>query len=491
MGKRIVVIGAGLAGLGTAALLAKEGFEVVLVEKNGRPGGRAQVWEEKGFLYDMGPSWYLMPEVFERFFGLFGKSAADHYRLVRLDPSYRVFTGGNDRMDIPADPKAAGAVFEKIEPGAGKRLEAFLALSKRQYETAMAHFLYREYGSLLDFLDPKILVEARKLNFLSSVDGLVSKYFADPRLRHILEYTMVFIGGSPKTTPAFYSLMTHIDMNLGVWYPMGGINMVASGLESVCRGLGVRILLGTPATKIETRGGRAVAVATPSGGNEADAVVSNADYHHTEYGLLRPEERGYSDAWWNRRVLSPSAFIIYLGLGRKIDGLLHHNLYFHDAWDEHFDTIFKTPSWPEKFSYYVSCPSKTDPATAPAGMENLFFLVPVAPGIEDGDEVREAFYDKVMDHFEGMIGEKVRDSVVVRRIFSQRDFVREYHSFKGSAFGLAHTLFQTAAFRPAMRSRTIGNLYYSGQYPHPGVGMPMTLICAEIAAAKIAKDLGG
>jgi phytoene desaturase len=352
------------------------------------------------------------------------------------------------------------------------------------------HFLYREYDGLADLLDRDILKNARRLGVIGSVHTMASREIRDERLRQILEFPMVFIGGDPKRTPAFYALMSSIVLDRGVWYPLGGITRIVAALLELGASHGVRFVFGSPARRIRAAGGRAVEVVTDGGAYPADAVISNADYHHTETALLDADLRSYGDRYWRRRVLSPSAFIIYVGLEGRLDGVLHHNLYFEKDWDRHFEAVFRRPAWPDRFSYYVSCPSKTDAAVAPPGAENLFFLVPVAPCLDAPDGAREDFADKVLAHFEGLTGQRIRSRTAVRRVFSGRDFAADYNTLGGTAFSLAHTLFQTAAFRPRRKSRRLGNLYYTGQYPHPGVGMPMVMIGAELTAGRIIHEQG-
>lgn len=487
---RVVVIGAGLGGLATAALLARDGWEVTVVEKNAEPGGRARVWTADGFLFDMGPSWYLMPEAFERYFSLHGKTPAGLFPLVRLDPQFRVFTGPREAFDVRDDMAANASLFDRLEPDGAAKTERYLKKARLQYVLSMRHFLYREYDGLRDFLRRDILRNATRLSILGSVHGLASREIRAEPLLQVLEFPMVFIGGDPARTPAFYALMSSIVLDQGVWYPLGGIGRLVRALESLGQELGVRFLFGTPAERIRSERGRAVEVVAGRQALPCDAVVVNADYRHVETEVLDPADRTYDEGYWRRRVLSPSAFIIYAGLDRRLEGVLHHNLFFDRGWRAHFEAVFRHPDWPERFSYYVSCPSKTDPAVAPVGAENLFFLVPVAPGLDDPDDRREAFADRVVAHFEGLVGQPVRRHVVVRRIFSQRDFIRDYNAYKGTAFGLAHTLFQTAGFRPRRKSRRLANLYYTGQYPHPGVGMPMVMIGAELTARRVSHEQG-
>lgn len=486
--KKVIIIGAGFCGLTTAALLAKKGFQVTVVEKNHEPGGRAITYREKGFIFDMGPSWYLMPEAFERFFALFGKKPSDYYKLVRLDPSYRVFYDKNDYVDVASKLEENKETFNRCEPDGYAIMKRYLNLAAYQYDVAVQHFLYRDYNHLWEFLNRRLILEGIKLKILNSVDTLASKFFSSDKLKKIVEYTMVFIGGSPKQTPAFYSLMSHIDLNLGVWYPLGGMCKIPEALYKLGLELGVEYCFEHEATKIIIENGKAKKVETNKRTFDCDIVVANGDYVHVENELLEKQYRSYSSGYWQKRVISPSGFILYLGLNKRLKNVRHHNLFFENNWDEHFDTVFKNPSWPEKFSYYVSVPSLTDPSVAPPDHENLFFLIPVAAGLEDSDEIREKLFKHVVAHFENLIGQNISNSIVVKKIFSQRDFINLYHSYQGSAFSLAHTLMQTAIFRPSRKSKKVKNLYYASQYTHPGVGVPMAFICGEIVGHRIAED---
>lgn len=486
--QKVIIIGAGFAGLTTAALLAKEGFKVTVLEKNHEPGGRAITYREKGFVFDMGPSWYLMPEAFEHYFKFFNKTPRDYFKLVKLDPSYRVYYGKNDHYDISSELKDNRKNFNRIQKNGYQQMLRYLDLAGYQYKVAVKNFLYRDYNSIFDFFNKQVVLEGTKLNIFKSVDSLGTKFSLLDKLKKITGYTMVFIGGSPKMTPAFYSLMTHIDLNLGVWYPMQGMWKIADALYKLGQEQGVEYRFKHEVKKILVDKKTANKVKTNKGTFPADIIISNADYVHTEMDLLEKRSRCYSAGYWHNKVIAPAAIIIYLGIKKKLKNIRHHNLYFHDNWDEHFDTIFKNPSWPDKFSYYVSCPSKTDKSVAPRGCENLFFLVPAAAGLKDTDKLREKLADKAIRHFEDLIGQSFKKAIKVKRIFSQRDFIKEYHSYKGSAFSLAHTLFQTAVFRPARKSRKVRNLYFTGQYTHPGVGVPMTFIAGELTAKRIIKD---
>ncbi|MGA1873566.1 MAG: phytoene desaturase family protein [Thermoplasmatota archaeon] len=488
--KRVIFIGSGIGGMSAAALLAKEGYDVTVVEKNDKPGGRAIIHEDEGFIFDMGPSWYLMPEVFEEFFEEFGRSPSDYYTLERLDPSYKVLFGPDRQLSIPADFEETQRIFEGIEPGAGGKLKEYLDSAKYQYDIAMGQFIYKEYSSIFDFLNRKLVFEGTKLHIFDSLDGYVKRFIKEKDLRKILEYTIVFLGGSPYKSPAMYALMSHVDFNLGVWYPMGGMFELSKAFHRLCVENGVRFRFGEEVTKVLADGGKVSGVQTSKGTLEADMVVANADYPHVEMDLLEKGQRTYDERYWKKKAIAPSCVLMYIGLDKKVEGLEHHNLYLSDGWDEHFSSIFDKPQWPENPSYYVCCPSKTDPSVAPEGKENLFFLVPVAPGLDDTDEVREGYYRSTMEHLEGLIGEELLDHVISKRIVTHRDFASLYNAYKGTALGLAHTLRQTAVFRPGHRSKKVRNLYYTGQYTHPGIGVPMVIISSQIIAKEILKDHG-
>jgi phytoene desaturase len=484
--QKAVVIGAGVGGLASAALLARAGLEVTLLEKNESVGGRARLWKEGGFQFDMGPSWYLMPEVFDNFFALFGRDRERYYRLKSLSPYYRVFFAPQQKVDITSDRQQVLDLFESFEPGSARQLEKYLDRARYKYDVAMKEFLYKSYGSVFEFLNARMLIEGTRLNVFGRLDRSVRRFFKDRRARQILEYAMVFLGTSPQAAPALYSIMSHVDLNLGVHYPIGGLSAVAAGIGRLAEEQGVAILLNSDVRSIQVEDGRARTVKTDGETFEADVVVVNGDYAFAETNLLDPKHRTLPEAYWRRKVFAPSMFILYLGLNKRLRNMVHHNLYFSEDWSEHFDTIFKVPSWPQEPCFYVSCISKTDPAMAPEGHENVFVLIPVAPGLDDGESFRERYADQVIQHIEKIIGEELRSSIVVRRVYSHRDFISDYHSYKGTALGLAHTLNQTAFFRPPFRSKKVENLYYAGQYTHPGVGVPMVLIAAQVAAGLIA-----
>lgn len=488
MVKKVAVVGSGFGGLSAAALLAKKGCKVTLFEKNPLLGGRATVHREQGYMFDRGPSWYLMPEVFDRFFSELGKKTGDYLNLKRLDPMYKVFYEAEGELEVPANPKEIRELFGKLEGNGAEKLEKYLKQAQYKYDVAVKDFLYKDFYSVFDFFSPKIALEGTKLHMFESVDKYARRFFSSDKARKILEYTMVFLGGSPDNTPALYSIMSHVDLTLGVWYPIGGMVEIVNAMEKVCRELGIDIRKDEGVERIIVYDKNAKGVVTEKGEQEFDAVVVNADYAYAEMELLEKSAQSFDEKYWENRVMAPSALLFFLGVKGKVEGLQHHNLFLAKDWNSHFDDIFKDKKWPDNPSYYVCCPSKTDESVAPKGNENLFFLVPVAEGLKDGDVIREKMYEQVMSDFERRIGRRIRDKVEVKVLFSHRDFKREYNAYKGTALGLAHTLFQTAVFRLPHKSKKVKNLFYTGHYNHPGVGVPMVIISSHIVTEEVLKE---
>ena len=481
--RRAVVIGSGFAGMAAACCLAQRGFAVTVLEKNGQTGGRARTWTKDGFTFDLGPSWYWMPDVFEQFFARFGKNPSDYYDLVRLDPAYRVVFGENDHVDIAADLGTLTERFEAIEPGSAAKLREFLAQAEYKYRVGMNDYVRRPSLSILEFIDARIVKESVRLQMVQTMRAHVELFFKDERLRRILEFPILFLGGTGREIPAMYSLMNYADLVLGTWYPMGGMRKIADAMETLALELGVQIVTDAEVNAIEIERGIAKAATTKGGARyDADVVIAGADYHHVEQHLIAPEYRTYDERYWDSRVLSPSSLLFYLGVNKRLQNLKHHNLYFDEPLDPHAETIFGQPSYPDKPLFYVCCPSQTDPTVAPEGMENIFILIPLAPGLGDTDVERERLYDIVMERLEHLTRQTIRDAVVVRRDYAHRDFIADYHSYKGNAYGLANTLAQTAFWKPTIKPPKVRNLYYCGQLTVPGPGVPPSLISGQIAA---------
>ena len=486
-GESVVVIGGGFGGLSTACYLAAAGADVTVLEKNEQLGGRASVLDRAGFRFDRGPSWYLMPDVFERFFAHFGRAPEDYYDLERLDPHYRIYWKDGDRLDVTADLEATKAAFEGYEPGAGEALERYLERSEETYDVGMEHFVYEDRPRFRDYLDWDVARNARGLGLLGSMRDHVSKYFDHPKLRQVVQYSLVFLGGSPKNTPALYNLMSHVDFNLGVHYPDGGLASVVEGVVSLAEELGVEFRTGVEVREITGERG-AFVLGTSAGPVEADLVVSDADYAHTEQHLLGPDDRQRDRDYWEGRTYAPSAFLLYLGVAGDLPELAHHTLVLPTDWDPHFEAIFDAPAWPDDPAYYLCAPSVTDDAVAPEGCSALFALVPIAPGLEDSPSTREAYRDRLLADIAANTGVDLRDRILIEESFSVSDFASRYNAFEGTALGLAHTLRQTGPMRPGHRSSALDGLYYTGSYTTPGIGVPMCLISGQHAAEALLAD---
>lgn len=486
-----MVIGSGFAGMSAACFLAKAGCKVTVLEKNKMPGGRARQLKEAGFTFDMGPSWYWMPDVFERFFNCFGKKVEDYYQLERLDPSYRVYWP-ESIMDIPADYDSLKRLFENIEPGSGISLDKFLAEASYKYEVGINKLVYKPGQSVAEFADWELVKGVFKLDVFTSMEKHISKYFKHPHLRQLLEFPVLFLGALPKDTPALYSLMNYADIKLGTWYPQGGMYSIVNGMYNLAKELGVDFLFNHNVTSIETDKGLAKKVNVEKDNTvtsfTADAVISGADYHFTETRLLNENSRSYTEEYWKKRVMAPGCLLYYVGLNKKLDNVLHHSLFFDTSFEKHGKEIYSNPQWPTEPLFYVSVTSVSDETVAPAGCENLFFLIPVAAGLQnDTEELREKYFEKILQRFEKRIGQNVKDAIVYKKTYSISNFISDYNSYKGNAYGLANTLMQTAVLKPAVKSKKIKNLFYTGQLTVPGPGVPPSLISGEVVAKEVLK----
>ena len=485
--KKVIVIGSGFAGLAAASFLAKEGYAVTVLEKNSVPGGRARVFQAEGFTFDMGPSWYWMPDVFESFFNHFGKSAADYYNLVRLDPSYSVIFGQGDVMDVPAKMPEFEALFERYEPGSTANLRRFLGEAKYKYEVGMNEFVHKPSHSIMEFADMRILKSMFRLQMFQSLSAHVRKLFKNEQLIQLLEFPVLFLGATPQKTPAMYSLMNYADIALGTWYPMGGMHKIVEAMVALAKEQGAEIILNQEVKEIVVLNGKAQTVRTADGEYTADVFIGAADYHHVDQDLLTKSTQNYTEKYWDKRVMAPSSLLFYLGVNKRLNNLHHHNLFFDEDLGQHAIEIYETPQWPSKPLFYVSAPSITDPSVAPEGMENLFVLIPLAPDLEDTEALREQYYHIVMDRLEKLTGQEIRSHVVYKRSFAHRDFKADYHAYKGNAYGLANTLLQTAFLKPKLKSKKVSNLYYTGQLTTPGPGVPPSLISGQVVAAEVKK----
>jgi phytoene desaturase len=489
MSKKVIVVGAGFAGLSAATTLASKGYQVTILEKNSSAGGRARVFQAEGFTFDMGPSWYWMPDVFETYFQRFGKKVSDYYELVRLDPSYRVCFGDNDFVNIPAKMEELYQLFESYEKGSGKQLEKFLKQAAYKYQVGINNLVYKPSRSIWEFVDIKLLIDMIRMNIFESFYKHARRFFKNEKLLKLIEFPILFLGAIPQNTPALYSLMNYADMSLGTWYPMGGMHKIVEGMVALAEEKGVKILYNQEVKKINVVDGKARQVVTNQGAFEVDAVVAGADYHHIDQQVLEKPYRNYSESYWDKRVMSPSSLIFYLGINKKLQNMKHHTLFFDEDFALHSHEIYTQPQWPSKPLFYVSVPSQTDASVAPEGMENIFILIPVAVGLQDNEETREYYYNLVMDRFERLTGQNIREAVIYKRSYAHQDFSSDYHSFKGNAYGLANTLMQTAILKPSLKSKKVKNLYFTGQLTVPGPGVPPSLISGQVVAEELAKEI--
>ena len=483
--KKITIIGSGFSSLAASCYLAQSGHDVTVYEKNLTIGGRARQLKIDGFTFDMGPSWYWMPDVFDRFFADFGKKTTDYYELIKLSPAYRVYYGIDDFITIADNLADIIFAFEEIEKGSGALLNDFMAEAKSNYDIAIKDLVYRPGVSPLEL----ITVETAKKvgQFFSNISKDVRKKFKNERLIQILEFPVLFLGAKPSDTPSFYSFMNYADFGLGTWHPKTGMFDVVRAIESLAIELGVKFQTNAAIEKIVVNNKTAKGLVIAGEMIESDLILSGADYHHTE-ALLDLEHRAYSEKYWDSRVFAPSSLLFYVGFNKKIENISHHALFFDVDFYQHAKDIYDEPQWPKEPLFYANFPSLTDKTAAPEGMESGFFLVPLAPGINDTEALREEYFDKIIDRFEVLTQQSVKNNIVVKKSFCKNDFVSEYNSYKGNAYGMANTLLQTAFLRPKLKSKKVKNLYFTGQLTVPGPGVPPALISGKLVSELINKQ---
>ena len=487
--KKIAVIGSGFAGLTSAIELASLGYKVTVLEKNSTPGGRARKFESNGFTFDMGPSWYWMPDVFDKFFARHGKKVEDYYNLLKLDPGFSVVYGKDNTIDVPASFEELVALFENIEKGSGSRLKKFLKRAAVKYKIGMDSLVYKPSHSIFEFINLKVLIGVLYLDVFSNFRSYVKKYFSDNRLTRLMEFPVLFLGATPQNTPALYSLMNYSAFSQGTYYPMGGFHEIIIGLSKLAKEKGVIINCDSNVEKINVVNGKVENIVVNGEKLLFDGVIASADYHHVEQKLLEKPFRNYTTEYWEKREMSPSSLLFYVGLDKRLNNLQHHNLFFDADFDQHAKEIYDNPKWPKNPLFYLSCPSITDPSLAPKGNENLMFLIPLAPGLEDTNEMREKYFDIVLKRLKDLTGNDIEKNIIFKKSYCVNDFEKDYNSFKGNAYGLANTLRQTAVLKPRMRNKKIKNLYYTGQLTVPGPGVPPSIISGQIAAIEIDKYL--
>ena len=513
MNKKAIVIGSGFAGLSAACYLAKDGYKVTVLEKNKDLGGRARVWKKNGFTFDLGPSWYWMPDVFEKFFADFGFKVSDFYDLKLLDPGFRIWFNKNASLDksffinklndqtqdqtnsqnkqsflsypavdVPAELDDFVLLCEKIEQGSGEKVRNLLNHASFTYQNGVTDYMRRPSLKITEFIDYKFLKGIFSAGILKSYGKEIDKLVSSQELRDLLKFPTLFLGATPVKTPYLYSLMLHAAVVGKTWYPMGGMHKIIEAIVSMATKLGVEIIAEAEVTKINIQNGKVVSVSTKTSEHQTDCVVAAGDYAHVEQSLLEEEHRIYSEKYWNNRVLAPSSLLFYWGIKGKVENLIHHNLFFHEDFKKHADEIYTNPKWPENPLFYVCVPSKTDDSVAPEGYENMFVLIPIAPGLEDTQKLRDKYRAIILDKIQEITGQDLQSKIVLERSYCLKDFVADYHALKGNAYGLANTLSQTAIFKPRLVHPKIANLAFAGQLTVPGPGMPPSLISGQLAA---------
>jgi len=487
---KIIIIGSGYSCISAAAYLSAAGHEVHVLEKNDSVGGRCRQFKtDSGYIFDMGPSWYWMPGVFERFFSDFNFTVSDFYKLTLLDPSFDVVFGEQDTMSVPENFEELCSLFESIEKGSAEKLKKFMTEAAYKYKTGIENLVYKPGLSIMEFADLDVIKGVFRLQVFSSFSKHVRKYFSHPKLIALMEFPVLFLGAMPQDTPALYSLMNYAGLKLGTWYPQGGFIKVIEGMKSVAEQNGAVFHLNSPVEKIEVENNKATNVIVNGEKIYCDALIASADYHHVESKLLSKEFRNYDENYWEKKTMAPSSLIYYLGVRKKIKSLQHHTLFFDEGLDQHSKEIYEKPEWPSKPLFYVCCPSKTDENLAPNGHENIFFLMPIAPGLNDTEEIREEYFQIMLKKLENQVKENISEFIDFKKSYCINDFILDYNSFKGNAYGLANTLMQTAILKPKIRNKKVKNLFYAGQLTVPGPGVPPSIISGKVVSDLLMKNL--
>ncbi|WP_395626464.1 phytoene desaturase family protein [Daejeonella sp.] len=486
---KIIVIGSGFSGLSTAAYLAAAGHDVHVYEKNDSAGGRARQLKIQNYVFDMGPSWYWMPDVFEKFFADFGYKVSDFYKLKLLNPSFDVVFPHGETMSVPEKYSDLIRMFESIEHGSGAQLQKFMDEAQFKYETGMNSLVYKPGLSLMEFADLDLIKGALRLQVFSSFRKHVRSHFTNPKLISLMEFPVLFLGAMPQDTPALYSLMNYAGLKLGTWYPEGGFGEVIKGMVEVAKRNGAKFYFNAAVDQILVEGNIATGILINGEQINCDALIASADYHHVESKLLPEPYRNYKESYWAKKVFAPSSLIFYVGLKTKIEYLQHHTLFFDEDLELHSIEIYKDPKWPAKPLFYVCCPSQSDESVAPEGHENLFFLMPLAPGLEDTEELREKYFKVMLERLAKHIHQDITEFIDYKKSYCVKDFVSDYNSYKGNAYGLANTLMQTANLKPSIKNKKIKNMFYTGQLTVPGPGVPPSIISGKVAAGLLIKEL--
>tara|TARA_R110002049_G_scaffold231447_3_gene403849 strand:+ start:1903 stop:3366 length:1464 start_codon:yes stop_codon:yes gene_type:complete len=482
--KKIIVIGSGFSSLSASCYLAQAGYDVTILEKNTTTGGRARQLKSNGFVFDIGPTFYWMPDVFDTFFADFNKKTSDFYHLDQLNPAYKIYFDKNDAIAISEDFKETRNTFEKIEPGSGKQLDRFINKARINYEIAIKNLVYNPGETVFEIINRKTI--AKLYEFILTIKNQVSGYVKNEKLRKVLEFPVLFLGAKPSNTPSFYNFMNYADLKLGTWHPQGGMYKVVEGMQTLAQSLGVQIITDSPVQKIDIQDGVVKGVESKAGYLECDILLSGADYHHTET-LLPPQYRQYSEKYWDKKIFAPSALLFFVGFDKKIEKVNHHTLFFDTDFEEHAKTIYDTKKWPNKPLFYASFPSKTDSTSAPKDKEAAIFLIPIAPDIEDTEALRAHYFSQIISRVEKLTDQSIKEHILFKESYCVANFKDDYNSYKGNAYGLANTLLQTHILRPKLKSKKVENLYFCGQLTVPGPGVPPSLISGKVVSELILK----
>lgn len=489
LSNNLIIIGSGFSSLSAACFLAKAGCKVTVLEQHAIPGGRARKLEANGFTFDMGPSWYWMPDVFERFFNQFNKKVSDYYTLSRLDPSYTIFWE-DGKMDIPANLDNLKSLFESYEIGAGKNLELFLKEAQYKYEVGINKLVFKPGNSITEFIDWEVIKGVVRLDVFTNMKKHVGKYFNHPQLKQLLEFPVLFLGALPQNIPALYSLMNYADIVGGTWFPKKGMYSIVEGMYKLALELGVEFKFNQKVTGFSFNSNKITTVNTLNNTYKAEVVLGGADYHHIETTMLPAQFQSYNAKYWDSRVMAPSCLLYYVGIDRKLTNVQHHTLFFDTSFEVHGNEIYTSKTWPKNPLFYMSVTSVTDETVAPEGCENLFFLIPIAAGLQgDTEEIREQYFDMILERAEAKLEQRIKPHIIYKKSYAVQDFIDDYGAFKGNAYGLANTLMQTSILKPSCKSKKVDNLFFTGQLTVPGPGVPPSLISGEVMANEILRYL--
>ncbi|MFT5735871.1 MAG: phytoene desaturase [Maribacter sp.] len=484
MDKKVSIIGSGFSSLSAACYLAKDGYNVSIYEKNAAVGGRASKFTKQGFTFDMGPSWYWMPDIFDKFFADFGRKTTEFYTLDKLSPAYKIFFS-DDIITIGDSMDKICAEFERIEKGSSLQLRKFIASAQENYDIAINKVVLRPGLSPLELVTKETVLKVDQ--FFKTISSQVRKKFKNPKLISTLEFPVLFLGAKPSNTPSFYNFMNFADFGLGTWHPRGGMYEIIKGMETLAKELGVHIHTNQAVSKILVENGKTIGIVSDGTEIKSDVVLSGADYHHSET-LLDIKHRQYSEGYWSKKTFAPSSLLFYIGFDKKLKNVEHHNLFFDTDFELHAEEIYDAPKWPTDPLFYANFPSITDSTMAPENCETGFFLVPIAPDLKDTPELRAEYLDIILNRFEKRTGQEIRNNIIFKESFCVNDFIERYNSYKGNAYGMANTLTQTAFLRPNLKSKKVKNLFFTGQLTVPGPGVPPALISGKLVSELITKE---